>query len=117
MVTLTVSDAGGASDTDTVTVTVTPPPAPEQVSITRAEYRTGNRQLRVEGTVTGGRLPIEVTVTVGPDEQGPLARRRRRDWSVRTTLAAEDTVPTVGDEATATTGGGAQASLPIRIRN
>ena len=117
VVTLTVSDADGASDTDTVTVTVTPPPAPEQVSITRAEYRTGNRQLRVEGTVTGGRLPIEVTVTVGPDNRGRSPVDAVRDWSVRTTLAAEDTVPTVGDEATATTGGGAQASLPIRIRN
>ena len=116
MVTLTVSDAGGASDTDTVTVTVTPPPAPELVSITRAEYRTGNRQLRVEGTVTGGRLPIEVTVTVGPDNRGRSPVDATRDWSVRTTLAAEDTVPTVGDQATASTGG-AQASLPIRIRN
>ena len=117
VVTLTVSDAGGASDTDTVTVTVTPPPAPELVSITRAEYRTGNRQLRVEGTVTGGRLPIEVTVTVGPDNRGRSPVDATRDWSVRTTLAAEDTVPTVGDQATASTGGGAQASLPIRIRN
>jgi hypothetical protein len=117
VVTLTVSDADGASDTDSVRLTVTPPPAPEQVSITRAEYRTGNRQLRVEGTVTGGRLPIEVTVTVGPDNRGRSPVDAVRDWSVRTTLAAEDTVPTVGDEATATTGGGAQASLPIRIRN
>ena len=40
-----------------------------------------------------------------------------RDWSVRTTLAAARPGPTVGDEAVATTGGGAQASLPIRIRN
>jgi hypothetical protein len=117
VITLTVSDTGGASDTDTVTVTVSPPPGPAQVSITRAEYRTGNRQLRVEGAVTGGRRPIEVTVTVGPDDRGSSPVDPTGEWSVRTTLTAEQTAPTIGDQTTATTGGGVQASLPIRIRN
>jgi hypothetical protein len=119
VVTLTVSDADGAADADPVRVTVTSPPAPEVVSITRSEFRTASRQLRVEGTVTGGRLPIEITVTVGAADLGSSPVDATGDWSVRTTLAAADErpAPTVGDEAIATTGGGAQASLPIRIRN
>ncbi|MDD7942867.1 PKD domain-containing protein [Actinomycetospora lutea] len=117
--TLTVRDAAGDESSDAAAITVTPPPAPEQVSITRSEFRTASRQLRVEGTVTGGRLPIEIRVTVGLAAMGSSPVDAVGDWSVRTTLAAADErpAPTVGDTATATTAGGAQASLSIRIRN
>jgi hypothetical protein len=117
--TLTVRDTDGAETSDSAAITITPLPAPEVVSITRSEFRTASRQLRVEGTVTGGRLPIEITVTIGTTDMGSSPVDATGDWSVRTTLAAADErpAPTVGDEAVATTAGGAQASLAIRIRN
>jgi len=118
-VTLSVQGTAGGPSTDTVTVTVVPPPPPTQVSITRAEFRTGRQQLRVEGQVSGGRLPIDVTVTLGGVVVGTAPADGTRDWALRSTLSASTPVPipAVGDVSTATATGGAAATREIRIRN
>ena len=49
--------------TPTPTATPTPTPAIDTVSITQAEYQTGNRRLRVEATSTNVTATLQVFVT------------------------------------------------------
>lgn len=49
--------------TPSPTATPTPPPAIDTVSITRAEYATGNRRLRVEANSTRANATLQVFVT------------------------------------------------------
>jgi hypothetical protein len=55
--------AGGVTRTATLTVNAaSPPPAADTVSITRAEYDSGNRRLRVEATSTSSSATLRVYV-------------------------------------------------------
>jgi hypothetical protein len=62
-----------ATPTPTPTATPTPTPAIDTVSITRAEYQTGNRKLRVEATSTNATATLQVFVTSTNQLIGTLA--------------------------------------------
>jgi hypothetical protein len=55
--------AGGATRNVDLTVRPEATPAPDSVAITRAEYQTGNRRLRVEATSTNASATLTVYVT------------------------------------------------------
>src|SRR6476660_1163518 len=55
--------SGGVTRTVGLTVTPEATPAPDSVAITRAEYDTGNRRLRVEATSTNANATMQAFVT------------------------------------------------------
>ena len=59
--------------TPTPTATPTPTPAIDTVSITRAEYQTNNRRLRVEATSTNATATLQVFVTSSNQLIGTLS--------------------------------------------
>ena len=71
-VTLTVTDNGGAISTDTAQVTVN---SPDKVTITKAEYNTGKRELKVEATSDAS--PLAVLTVEGHD--GSMDYNVRKD--------------------------------------
>ncbi|MGL5929276.1 MAG: PKD domain-containing protein [Dermatophilaceae bacterium] len=113
---LTVTGAGGPAS-DGVTVTVGPVPPPDVVQVERAQYRTGRRQFRVDGTLSGA-PPAEVAVTYAGTELGRSPVDLTGTWDVRRTLtAAEDhLVPTVGDTITAASATGSDTATVV-VRN
>jgi hypothetical protein len=74
--------------TPSPTATPTPTPAIDTVSITRAEYRTSNAQLRVEATSTNASATLQVFVTSTNQLIGTLSNngggrfRARFSWPV-----------------------------------
>ncbi|APR76729.1 Chitinase [Minicystis rosea] len=64
---LTVQGTGGTAS-DTVVISTTP----NVLAVTRAEYRTGNREWRLEGTSSVIGPGVTVTLRVGPDLSGLL---------------------------------------------
>jgi hypothetical protein len=123
---LTVSGAGGTA-TDTVTVTVGPKPPVDQVTVTRAEYRTRSRQFRITGSVnnvstydagTGAFVSNTVVVRLGSFEIGRANPDATGVWDVRLTLAGVGgpNVPGVGSQVTISTGTTATVRS-INIRN
>ena len=59
--------------TPTPTATPTPTPAIDTVSITRADYQTNNRRLRVEATSTNATATLQVFVTSSNQLIGTLS--------------------------------------------
>jgi len=78
----TPATLGGSSGgvTRSVGLTVTPQatPAPDSVAITRAEYDTGNRRLRVEATSTTANATLQVFVTSTNTLVGTLTKKDTR---------------------------------------
>lgn len=114
---LTVTDGSGATAADDVTVTLDPV-VPDTVTVTRAEFRTGRDEYRVDGTQTGTR-PATVTVTFDGSELGASPVDATGAWSVRRSLTpAENTLqPGVGDTVTVSSSRGGSAIPTLRIRN
>jgi chitodextrinase len=77
-VTLTVTDNGGAISTDTAQVTVN---SPDKVTITKAEYNPGKRELQVEATSTAS--PDADLTLVGRGQMSYNARKDRYSKSVK----------------------------------
>ena len=63
--------------TRSVGLTITPQatPAPDSIAITRAEYDTGNRRLRVEATSTNANATLQVFVTSNGQLIGTLSNQ------------------------------------------
>ena len=61
--TRTATTTAAGTPTGTPTVTVTPTRPPDAVSITRAEYSSGNRELRIEATSSNSNAVLRAYVT------------------------------------------------------
>lgn len=113
---LTASSAGGSS-TGNVEVSVNP----DDITVVRAEYRTGSLEWRVEGTDTIFGLGVSVTIYLGPTPTGaPLASNVPVDtlgaWSFR----QRPSNATPGSQTTITvvsSGGDEVLNFPLTIRN
>jgi hypothetical protein len=113
---LTASSAGGSS-TDTVEVSVNP----DDITVTRAQYRIGGSEWRIDGTDTIVGPGISVTIYIGPTATGaPLASNVPVDtlgaWSFR----EKGSNATPGDQVTVTvvsSGGDEVDGFPLSIRN
>ncbi|MCI0754877.1 PKD domain-containing protein [Teichococcus vastitatis] len=92
---LTVQGEGGP-DIAELAVTVAPEPGPDTLQLTRAEFRTGRRQFRVEGTVTP--IPNQVTILFGGAELGSAQADADGAWSVRRVMSDAEMGPAPGDE-------------------
>jgi hypothetical protein len=112
---LTASSAGGSS-TDTVEISVNP----DDITVTRAEYRTGTGAWRIDGTDTIFGPGVSVTIYLGPTPSGaPLASDVQVDtlgaWSFR----QSNSPATPGDQTTITvvsSGGDQVLNFPLSIR-
>src|SRR6267378_4060206 len=67
--------SGGVTRSVGLTVTPEATPAPDSVAITRAEYDTGNRRLRVEATSTNAKPTLRVFVTSSSQLIGTLSNQ------------------------------------------
>ena len=67
--------SGGVTRSLVLTVTPEATLAPDSVAITRAEYDTGNRRLRVEATSTNANATLQVFVTSSSQLIGTLSTR------------------------------------------
>ena len=112
---LTASNAGGSA-TDTVEISVNP----DDITVTRAEFRTGNREWRIEGTDTI--FPgTSMTIYLGPTAEGaPLATNVATDatgaWSFR--QKPSNATPGPFTTITVVSSGGDQVfNFPLDIRN
>jgi hypothetical protein len=114
---LTASNAGGSA-TDTVEISVNP----DDITVTRAEFRTGNGgEWRIEGTDAIFGPGISVTIVLGPTAEGaPLATNVPVDtvgaWSFR----QKPSSATPGGFTTVTvvsTGGDEVFNFPLDISN
>lgn len=116
---LEVTGASGTNTAD-LPVTVKPVPPPDQLTIDRASYRTGTRQFRVDGTLTG-LTPANVTLAFRGEVLGQGAVDATGAWSVRHTLTAAQahlrpTTGDAGDRVSASTGNGGIATAPVAVR-
>jgi K319-like protein len=113
---LTASNAGGSS-TDTVEISVNP----DDITVTRAEYRIGNREWRIEGTDTIFGPGVSVTIYLGPTAEGaPLATNVAVDtvgaWSFR--QKPSNATPGGFTTITVVSSGGDQViNFPLTISN
>lgn len=113
---LSVTAAGGTA-TAAVTVEVQPV-VPDTVSVTRAEFRTGRDEFRVDGTQTGTR-PATVTVRFRGSDLGSGTVDAAGSWSVRRSItpAENGLQPGVGDTLDVVSSRGGSATPAIRLRN
>jgi len=111
---LTASGPGGADAVDSVTITA----LVDTIVTTRAQYRTSQRQWRVEGTSTG-RLPNRITVSLAGVEIGTAAVDVANDWDVRRDVLASEPalVPAPGALVTVTSTRGGSQTLAVNVRN
>lgn len=114
---LTATNAGGSS-TDTVEITVNP----DDITVTRAEFRTGNGgEWRIEGTDTIFGPGISVTIYLGPTAEGaPLATNVPVDtlgaWAFR--QKPSSATPGGFTSITVVSSGGDEVfNFPLTIRN
>jgi hypothetical protein len=114
---LTASGAGGSS-TDTVEISVNP----DDITVTRAEFRSGNGgEWRVEGTDTIFGPGVSVTIYLGPVAQGaPLATNVPVDtlgaWAFR--QKPSSATPGGATSVTVVSSGGDQViNFPLTVRN
>jgi hypothetical protein len=114
---LTASGPSGSS-TDTVEISVNP----DDITVTRAEFRTGNGgEWRVEGTDTIFGPGVSVTIYLGPVAQGaPLATNVAVDtlgaWAFR--QKPSSATPGGATSVTVVSSGGDQVTnFPLTIRN
>jgi hypothetical protein len=113
--TYTVQDnLGAVSSPATITVIVTF--TNETVSVQRAEFRTGTREWRVEGTGTEGAV---VTVHIGSDLAGPVlntATVTGGRWAIRF-IAPVNLVPDASRTISVETNGGAtRLAFPVAVQ-
>jgi hypothetical protein len=114
---LTASSAGGSS-TDTVEISVNP----DDITVTRAEFRTGNGgEWRIEGTDTIFGPGVSVTIYLGPTPQGaPLASNVAVDTLGAWAFRQKPSNATPGGFTTITvvsSGGDQVINFPLTIRN
>jgi hypothetical protein len=114
--TLTVQGTGGPKTT-AVSIVVGPEPGPDTLTFTRAEYRTGRRQFRIEGTVD--RVPNQVTARMGAFEIGRAAPDITGAWAIRHVLAEADAgnAPVPGAAVEVQSKRGPSLSQQVLIRN
>jgi hypothetical protein len=109
---LTLATLSGSSSgvTRSVGLTVTPEatPAPDSVVITRAEYDTGNRRLRVEATSTNANATLQVFVTSSSQLIGTLSNQGGGRFR------AEFTWPVNPQSITVRSSSGGSASVVVR---
>lgn len=94
----------------TPTATPTRPPTTDTVSITRAEYSTGNRELRIEATSTSSSAVLRAYVTSTNQLIGTLTNNGGGRYEGRFTLAANPQNITVRSSL----GGSATSAVTLR---
>jgi len=112
---LTVTGAGGSSS-DTVQIST----VPDNLTVTRAEYRIGDAEWRIEGTTDVPGPGVTVTIHIGPNAAGPVLAIAQVDalgeWQYR-----EEGVATQPDATRTITlrssSGGQLAAVPLTVRN
>jgi hypothetical protein len=112
---LTASGAGGSS-TDTVEVSVNP----DDITVTRAEFRTGTSAWRIDGTDTIFGPGVSVTIYLGPTPEGaPLASNVPVDTLGAWTFRESGSAATPGGQTSITvvsSGGDEVLNFPLNIR-
>jgi hypothetical protein len=107
-------DQGATSNVATVQITVN---APDTLTVTRAEFRTGKSEWRVDGTATVITANV-VTVYAGPTVGGPVIGTAIVDtlgvWSFRERNSPIPASTTISVESSA---GGILEGVPVTIRN
>src|SRR6266403_758504 len=100
--------AGGATRNVDLTVRPEATTAPDSVAITRAEYDTGNRRLRVEATSTNANATLQVFVTSSSQLIGTLSNQGGGRFR------AEFTWPVNPQSITVRSSSGGSASVVVR---
>jgi hypothetical protein len=100
--------SGGVTRSVGLTVTPEATPAPDSVAITRAEYDTGNRRLRVEATSTSANATLQAFVT----SNGQLIGTLSNQGSGR--FRAEFTWPVNPQSITVRSSSGGSATVVVR---
>ena len=100
--------SGGVTRSVGLTVTPQATPAPDSVVITRAEYDTGNRRLRVEATSTNANATLQVFVTSNSQLIGTLSNQGGGRFG------AEFAWPVNPQSITVRSSGGGSATLVVR---
>lgn len=110
---LTASGPGGAA-TDTVLVTT----APGTVAITVAEFRTGSREWRIEGTSGVPGPDVTVTIHLGDGTAGPVLATANVDtfgaWRYR--ASGVQMAPDATRTITAVSSAGGNRAGPVTVR-
>jgi hypothetical protein len=109
----TVATLLGASGvTRSVDLTVTPQatPAPDSVAITRAEYESGNRRLRIEATSTNATATLQAFVTSNNQLIGTLSNQGGGRFR------GEFTRPVNPQSITVRSSSGGSATLAVTLR-
>lgn len=99
-----------------------PPPPPEPtppvpvIRIERCRYRARRRELRVNGTCTGG-LPPRVTASLEGLEIGSSAVDATGAWDIRRTFTSADDglIPSPGESVNVTSAHGGTANAPVTV--
>jgi hypothetical protein len=92
-------------------------PKADVITITRAEYRTGTGEWRVEGTVqvlTGNTVKVHIGNTLNGTLLGTSSPDALGAWSVRLAGPPPDGTRTVSIESTR---GGVLLGVPVNVRN
>jgi hypothetical protein len=100
--------SGGVTRTVGLTVTPQATPAPDSVAITRAEYDSGNRRLRVEATSSSANATLQAFVTSNNQLVGTLANQGGGRFR------AEFTWPANPQSITVRSNTGGSATLAVR---
>jgi hypothetical protein len=105
--------AGGVTKTAQLGVNAaapTPPPAADSVSVTRAEYTTSKRQLRVEATSTNSSATLTAYVTSSGATLGQLTNNGGGNYRAELTIATNPVNVTVRSS------GGGSATRPVTLK-
>jgi hypothetical protein len=100
--------SGGVTRSVGLTVTPQATPAPDSIAITRAEYDSGNRRLRVEATSSTANATLQVFVTSNNQLIGTLSNQGGGRFR------AEFTWPVNPQSITVRSSSGASASVVVR---
>jgi len=100
--------SGGVTRSVGLTVTPQATPAPDSIAITRAEYDTGNRRLRVEATSTNASATLQAFVTSNGQLIGTLSSQGGGRFR------AEFTWPVNPQSITVRSSSGGSATLVVR---
>ncbi len=112
-----MTDSGGLTGSASITVIVDPaPPVLEEITITRAEFRSRNGRWRIEGTTTvpGPGNTLTAVLDRTSETIGSADADGAGGWRIRP--GDPNVVAPAGDSITVTSTGGASATATVNVR-